>query len=55
MIKVNDEEWKKEASLLSRLSHENIVKHHDHFELITKESLRHPCILTEYCGVTLIT
>ena len=48
LIKVYDEEWKKEASLLSRLSHENLVKYQDHFELISKESLCHPCIITEY-------
>ena len=51
MIKVNDDEWKKEASLLSRLNHENLVKYYDHFQLTSKESLCHPCIITEYCQV----
>ena len=51
LIKVDDDEWKKEAILLSRLIHENLVKYLDHFELITKESLSHPCIITEYCQV----
>ena len=53
LIKVDDEEWEKEASLLSRLSHENLVKYIDHFQLITRESLSHPCIITEYCQVSL--
>ena len=52
LIKVDDEEWKKEATILSGLNHENIVKYCDHFQLITKESLCHPCIITEYCQVS---
>ena len=51
LIKENDDEWEKEASLLSRLSHENILKYYEHFEIISKESQCHPCIITEYCQV----
>ena len=54
LIKENDDEWEKEASLLSQLSHENIVKYHEHFEIISKESQFHPCIITEYCQVIIL-
>ena len=47
-------DWKKEAMLLSRLNHNNIVKYEDTFRLLSKESLPHPCILTEYCEVMLL-
>lgn len=47
----NDPTWMKEASLLSRLSHENVVKYYDHFEAQTVDSSSHPCIVTEYCEV----
>ena len=53
LIKEDDNEWKNEAIILSRLSHENLLKYIDHFELISIESLCHPCIITEYCQVTL--
>ena len=53
LIKVDDDEWKKEATILSRLSHENLVKYIDHFQLISKELFPHPCIITEYCKVSL--
>ena len=46
-------DWKKEAMLLSRLNHKNIVKFEDVFVLLSKESLSYPCILTEYCEVML--
>ena len=52
LIKVDENEWKREAIILSRLIHENLVKYIDHFQLITKESLSHPCIITEYCQVS---
>ena len=52
MVKT-ETDWKKEAMLLSRLNHKNIVKYEDHFKLLSKESLSHPCILTEYCEVML--
>ena len=45
-------EWVKEAMLLSRLNHKNIVKYEDHLLLISKETYSHPCILTEYCRVS---
>ena len=45
-------EWVKEAMLLSRLNHKNIVRYEDHLLLISKETYSHPCILTEYCRVS---
>lgn len=52
-IKINNNEWFEEAKSLSDYHHKNVVKYEDHFELRTKESMRHPCILTEYCQVTI--
>lgn len=52
-IKINNNEWFEEAKSLSDYDHKNVVKYEDHFELRTKESMRHPCILTEYCQVTI--
>lgn len=55
IIKSTEEadEWEREAILLSRLNHKNIVKYQDHLLMISKEEIKHPCILTEYCQVKL--
>lgn len=55
LIKSTEEadEWEREAMLLSRLNHKNIVKYQDHLLMISKEEIEHPCILTEYCQVKL--
>lgn len=45
------DEWVKEAMLLSRLNHKNIVKYEDHLLLTSKDKYSHPCIFTEYCQV----
>ena len=53
MLQLAETDWKKEAMVLSRLNHKNIVKFEDVFVLLSKESLSYPCILTEYCEVML--
>lgn len=49
----DDQKLKRECNLLCKLNHENIIKYHDHFELITKESNSHICIITDYYKVYL--
>jgi serine/threonine protein kinase len=49
----DDQKLKRECNLLCKLNHENIIKYYDHFELITKESNSHICIITDYYKVYL--
>lgn len=56
IIEFEDDSWKNEIRILKKLSHENVVKYMDHFELNMGEDssynqIRKVCIVTEYCEV----